>query len=110
MTVNLIIESATTPQARMSFTYEFGQVVIGRGADADWQLDDPERYLSRSHCILAMADGKLTATDASRGGTFVDGSETALGTGNSVVLEDGMRLRMGDFRLPGRYGCRNGPE
>lgn len=81
----------------MSFTYEFGQVVIGRGADADWQLDDPERYLSRSHCILAMADGKLTATDASRGGTFVDGSETALGTGNSVVLEDGMRLRMGDF-------------
>ncbi|WP_299196612.1 type VI secretion system-associated FHA domain protein TagH [uncultured Tateyamaria sp.] len=97
MTVNLIIESAATPQARMSFTYEFGQVVIGRGADADWQLDDPERYLSRSHCILAIVDGKLTATDASRGGTFVDGSETALGTGNSVVLEDGMRLRMGDF-------------
>lgn len=97
MTINFIIESAPTPQPRTSFPYEFGQLVIGRGDDADWQLDDPERYLSRRHCIVTMENGQLTATDASRGGTFVDGSETPLGTGNSIALEDGMRLRMGDF-------------
>lgn len=99
MNVNLIIESAPAPQARMSFSVGVGTLVIGRGDDADWQLNDPDMYLSRKHCIITMADDTLSATDASRDGTYIDGSETALGAGNSVVLEDGMRMRIGDFVL-----------
>ena len=94
---NLILESTPSPQARMSQTFEGGSLVIGRGDDADWQLDDPDMFLSRKHCVIAEVDGHLTATDASRGGTFIDGSEQPLGTGNATKLEDGMRLRMGDF-------------
>lgn len=99
MTVNLVIESAPTPQARMSFSLTGGSLVIGRGDDADWQLDDPDMYLSRRHCIITLADQTLSATDSSRDGTYIDGSETALGTGKTMVLEDGMRLRLGDFVL-----------
>jgi type VI secretion system protein ImpI len=93
----LILESTPGPQTRMSHPLAGNSVVIGRGEDADWQLDDPDMYLSRKHCVIAVADGKLRATDTSRGGTFVDGSEQPIGTGNAVTLTDGMRLRMGDF-------------
>ncbi len=93
----LILETTPGPQTRMSYALSTNSVVIGRGEDADWQLDDPDMYLSRKHCVIALTDGQLTATDTSRGGTFVDGAEQPLGTGNVVVLTDGMRLRMGDF-------------
>lgn len=93
----LILESSPGPQTRMSYPIGGASVVVGRGDDADWQLDDPDMYLSRKHCVIAASDGHLIATDTSRGGTFVDGSEQPLGTGNAVTLTDGMRLRMGDF-------------
>ena len=93
----LILESSPAPQTRMSYPLSNNSVVIGRGDDADWQLDDPDMYLSRKHCVIAFSNGQLTATDASRGGTFIDGAEQPLGTGNVVTLTDRMRLRMGDF-------------
>ena len=93
----LILETTPGPQTRMSHPLGGNSVVIGRGEDADWQLDDPDMYLSRKHCVIAPADGHLTATDTSRGGTFIDGAEQPLGTGNVVILTDGMRLRMGDL-------------
>ena len=93
----LILESSPGPQTRMSYPIGGNSVVIGRGNEADWQLDDPDMYLSRKHCVIALSDGQLMATDTSRGGTFVDGADQAVGTGNAVALTDGMRLRMGDF-------------
>ena len=93
----LILESSPGPQTRMSYPIGGNSVVIGRGNEADWQLDDPDMYLSRKHCVIALSDGQLMATDTSRGGTFVDGADQAVGTGNAVALTDGMRQRMGDF-------------
>ena len=99
MTVRLVIEHATHPQRETSRTWEGGELVIGRGADAGWQLDDPDQFLSRRHAIVSEIGGVPHVTDASRGGLFVDGSATPLGPGNSRALEDGMRLRLGDFVL-----------
>jgi len=99
MTVRLVIENASHPQRETSRTWEGGELVIGRGADAGWQLDDPDQFLSRRHAIVSEIGGVPHVTDASRGGLFVDGSTAPLGPGNSRPLEDGMRLRLGDFVL-----------
>ncbi|MEQ1785442.1 MAG: FtsK/SpoIIIE domain-containing protein [Acidimicrobiales bacterium] len=49
-----------------------GRHVVGRGADADVQLADPE--LSRTHLAIGVAKGGLTIEDeGSRAGTFVEG-------------------------------------
>ncbi|PUB17276.1 type VI secretion system-associated FHA domain protein TagH [Yoonia sediminilitoris] len=93
----IVLEHSPYPQRRMTHAFAGGTLVIGRGDTADWELDDPDQFLSRKHCIIAEQGGQVILTDASRAGTFVDGSETALGTGESVTLEDGMRLKMGDF-------------
>lgn len=99
MTVRLVIEHATHPQRETSRTWEGGELVIGRGGDAGWQLDDPDQFLSRRHAIVSDIGGVPHVTDASRGGLFVDGAAAPLGPGNARALEDGMRLRLGDFVL-----------
>ena len=97
MTLSLILENAPHPQAVSEMRHEFGELSIGRSSDVDWQIDDPEMYVSRKHCIIRADNGTYTVTDASRGGLFIDGAEAPLGAGNSTRLEDGMRLRMGDY-------------
>lgn len=99
MTLRLVLESAPCPQAVSEWTYEGGQLSIGRSEDVDWQLDDPEMYLSRRHCILSEQEGRVMVTDASSGGLYIDNAAQPLGAGNSVPLEPGMRLRLGDFTL-----------
>src|SRR5690242_7967091 len=34
-----------------------GEFAIGRAAENDWVLADPERYLSKRHCLLAYRSG-----------------------------------------------------
>ncbi len=93
----LILEHAPTPQRESRRVYFGGGLSIGRGDDADWQIDDPDMFVSRKHCVISDEGGVPTVTDASRGGLFVDGASQPLGPGNSVALEHDMRLRLGDF-------------
>lgn len=97
MNMTLILEDAATPQRETSRSYGGGQFVIGRDPSADWLIDDPDMYVSRKHCIITDESGTITVIDASSDGLFVDGSKQPLGSGNSVPLEDQMRLRMGEY-------------
>ncbi len=95
--ITLVLEHAPTPQRQTTRLYHGGLLTIGRGDDADWQIEDPDMFVSRKHCVISDETGVPTATDASTGGLYVDGAAQALGAGNSVRLENDMRLRMGDF-------------
>lgn len=99
MKVRLVVETAPLAQAVTEYIFTGGRVVIGRGDDADWTLNDPDMFVSRQHCILTEKDGQMLATDASSGGLFIDNAANPVGTGNAVVIEPGMRLRMGDVVL-----------
>ncbi|MEM7060511.1 MAG: type VI secretion system-associated FHA domain protein TagH [Pseudomonadota bacterium] len=97
MTLVLKIESSTSPQPRTEYRYDGGVLVIGRGEDADWRLNDPDNFISRSHCRVSMDGDDYVVTDTSRGGLLVDGSPRPLGPGNIQRLENKMRLRLGDL-------------
>jgi len=97
--LHLVIEQAPQQQAIMDIPFQGGQLVIGRSDEADVQLDDPEMYVSRRHCIVTEENGQAMVIDASSGGLFIDNGTEALGLGNTALLEQGMRLRMGDFIL-----------
>ena len=96
MTLILRIETSPSPQSRTEYHYEGGVLVIGRGEDADWRLNDPDNFISRSHVRVSMDGDDYIATDSSRSGLFVDGSPRPLGPGNRQRLENKMRLRLGD--------------
>lgn len=97
MILRLVLENAPHPQSFTEIPFEGGQLVIGRSDDADYQLDDPEMYVSRRHCILTEEGGVARVTDASSGGLYIDNAANPVGHGNSAPLEQGMRLRLGDF-------------
>ncbi len=99
MSLLLTLEHAPHQQARREYRHEGGDLTIGRGSEATWQIEDPEMLVSRFHCLISGSGGHYQVTDSSRGGLFIDGSDRALGAGNSANLEDGMRLRLGDYVL-----------
>lgn len=99
MTLILSLEQAPRQQAVRQMRLDEGALVIGRGADVDWRIDDPDMFVSRAHCKIVGDTAGFTVTDLSSGGLYVDDASSPLGHGNSMPLRDGMRLRLGDYCL-----------
>ncbi|MFH8805153.1 FHA domain-containing protein [Streptomyces sp. NPDC017936] len=84
-----------------------GQVRVGRSADADVPLDDPD--VSRLHCAVTLgADGRVTVADlGSTNGTTLDGAPVQA---RPLRFAPGALLRVGESALrlapPGGPGAR----
>ncbi len=76
-----------------------GEYSIGRGPDNDWVLPDPERHLSKRHCVLAYRAGEWQVADLSANGTFVNRESEAIGAGAPRRLRSGDRLRLGAYEI-----------
>lgn len=72
---------------------------IGRAQDNDWVLPDPDRYVSSHHVKVSFRAGKWILEDTSTNGTFINGSDTAASIEGPYSLQDGDRLRLGDYEL-----------
>ncbi|MEU3464575.1 FtsK/SpoIIIE domain-containing protein [Streptomyces sp. NPDC006733] len=83
-----------------------GQVRVGRSAEADVPLDDPD--VSRLHCTVTVAaDGRVTVADlGSTNGTTVD--DRPVGE-RPVPLPPGALLRIGESTLHVEPGPREAP-
>ncbi|WP_369169761.1 FHA domain-containing protein [Streptomyces sp. R28] len=82
-----------------------GEIRIGRSADADVPLDDPD--VSRLHCAVTVAaDGHVSVTDLdSTNGTTLDGTRV---TARPVRFVPGALLRIGESAL--RLAPAGGPR
>ena len=72
---------------------------IGRSADNDWVLPDPDRYISSHHAAVRFQAGKWILEDTSTNGVFVNNSEIPLSQQGIYPLKDGDRIRMGDYDI-----------
>ncbi|TPO11121.1 type VI secretion system-associated FHA domain protein TagH [Mesorhizobium sp. B1-1-5] len=99
MSLLLTLEQGPRSQAVRQARLDEGELVIGRSADAGWQIDDPDMFVSRAHCKISGGRDGYYVTDTSSSGLFIDDSDSPLGTGRSTRLQSGMRLRMGDYVL-----------
>jgi type VI secretion system FHA domain protein len=72
---------------------------IGRSADNDWVLPDPDRYISSHHAKILYSGGDWMLEDTSTNGVFVNGADTPISVNGSYALKDGDRLRLGDYDL-----------
>jgi type VI secretion system FHA domain protein len=84
------------PQTR---TVPGGEFSIGRGPENDWVLPDPERYLSKRHCVLAFRAGGWQIADMSTNGTFLNRDSEPIGRSQPRRLRDGDRLRFGSYEI-----------
>ncbi len=94
-----VVSYAGEPRPGMSKRFDVSRATVGRGADNDWTLPDPEKHLSSRHCIIERRDNRYVIIDVSRNGVFLNGSEFALGNGSFADLADGDLILIGDYHL-----------
>lgn len=76
-----------------------GEISMGRGADCDWPLDDPDRVLSKKHCVVEFYAGGWQLRDLSTNGTFVNHESEPVGRDQARALLDGDRIRLGTYEI-----------
>jgi type VI secretion system protein len=72
---------------------------IGRAQDNDWILPDPDRYVSSHHCKVEFRAGQWILEDTSTNGVFINGADTPASVEGAYTLQDGDRLRLGDYEV-----------
>jgi type VI secretion system protein ImpI/type VI secretion system protein len=76
-----------------------GEFRIGRGPDNDWIMPDPDRMLSKKHCVIAFRNGGWAIADTSTNGTFLNRDAEPIGNGQIRGLQDGDRIRFGAYEI-----------
>lgn len=94
-----VVSYGGEPRQGMSKRLDASRATVGRGADNDWTLPDPEKHLSSRHCIIEKRDDRYVIIDVSRNGVFLNGAEYALGNGSFADLADGDLILIGDYQL-----------
>ncbi|HTW37467.1 MAG TPA: type VI secretion system-associated FHA domain protein TagH [Steroidobacteraceae bacterium] len=84
-------------RSSMSFGATGG--TIGRAADNDWVLPDPERYVSAHHARIHFSDGQFVLEDTSTNGVYVNDDERPVSTYGPYLLKSGDVLRFGEYQL-----------
>lgn len=76
-----------------------GTLSIGRAPENDWVLADPERHLSKRHCIIALRGAAWELADLSANGTYLNRDPEPIGSGRARDLRDGDRLKLGAYEI-----------
>jgi type VI secretion system protein ImpI/type VI secretion system protein len=76
-----------------------GEFSIGRAPDNNWVLADPDRVLSKRHCVLAYRAGLWQIADTSTNGTYLNRESEPIGQGQVRDLQDGDRIRLGAYEI-----------
>ncbi len=102
--MTLVLTMLRCPDAVPPETREVtgGEFSIGRGSENDWMLPDPDRHLSKRHCVLAFRSGGWQLADTSTNGTFLNREAEPVGPGKPRALRDGDRLHLGPYEIEAR--------
>jgi predicted component of type VI protein secretion system len=73
---------------------EGSAIVIGRSAQADWSIPDPERVISKAHCRIETAHEGFVLTDLSTNGVRIN--DRAVGHNAARRLANGDVIKLGD--------------
>ena len=99
MALTLTLSSARGAADQAARSLQRGTLSIGRSGGNDWVLPDPERLLSKTHCMITAADGHYLLTDLSTNGVYMNGSPNRVPRNGQVELTDGDEIRIGDYVL-----------
>src|ERR1041384_723510 len=84
---------------RSSIVFGVGGGTIGRSADNDWVLPDPQRYVSAHHARISFRQGHYFLEDVSTNGAFVNDSDIAQSKLGAYRLQNGDRVRLGEYQI-----------
>jgi len=99
--LRIVSEQRRSLAERSSATFSVEGGTIGRSADNDWVLPDPQRYVSAHHARVQFREGHFYLQDVSTNGVYVNDDMEPLAKRGSAGyrLANGDVLRMGDYHI-----------
>lgn len=85
-----------------TFTFKKAGGTIGRSPNADWYIADTKRQLSNIHASISFDDQQYFITDSSTNGTYFDGQEASLNTGELHPISHGDVYELGFIKIRAR--------
>ncbi len=99
MAVTLRFQSSgAVPGDGHPITMRGPSLTIGRGPENDVVLPDPDRMISKTHCVIENHNGSVVVVDFSTNGTFLNYGKVALGR-IATPINDGDVLIMGPYEF-----------
>jgi len=83
---------------RFSAVFDHEEGTLGRASGNHFELPDPERAVSGTHAVISYKNGCYYLKDTSSNGTFIYNKNLNIHQ-KSIHLNDGDRLRIGDYDL-----------
>jgi type VI secretion system protein len=84
---------------RSSIVFGVGGGSIGRSADNDWVLPDPQRFLSGHHARIHFRHGLFMLEDTSTNGTYLNDAAEPIPKRTPCELHNGDMLRLGEYEV-----------
>ncbi|MCV2869190.1 type VI secretion system-associated FHA domain protein TagH [Defluviimonas sp. WL0002] len=104
MAVTLRFQSTgTVPGQAQPVVMHGTNLTIGRGPENDLVLPDPDRMISKRHCVIEDHNGNVVVIDLSTNGTFLNYGKVPLGN-VPTPLNDGDILSLGGYELLVSFG------
>ncbi|MGD9863624.1 MAG: type VI secretion system-associated FHA domain protein TagH [Pseudodonghicola sp.] len=100
--------SGTVPGNARPVRMRGGSLTVGRGPANDLVLPDPDRILSKNHCVIEDHNGSVMVVDLSTNGTFLNYAKIPLGR-TPAPLNDGDVLCLGPYELVVEIGAAEEP-
>lgn len=85
------------PAAALEAAFDADGGTLGRAPGNRLVLDDPSKYISRSHASVTLRDGRFYLLDAGSNPSIVN--DQPLGQGAEIALDDGDCIVVGDYVL-----------
>jgi type VI secretion system protein ImpI/type VI secretion system protein len=101
MTLILVMRRSPDGVGPESRRLSSGDLSIGRGPANDWVLADPDRVLSKRHCVVTALGSAWEVTDLSANGTFVNDEAGRLDPQRPRQLAHGDRVIIGSYEIQG---------
>ena len=97
MPLTLVLDGGPGGAGRETRTLSQGTLSIGRAPGNDWVLADPDRQLSKTHCVIVATGGRYMLTDLSTNGVYVNGATERVPREGQIELTDGDDFRIGEY-------------
>ena len=97
--LKIVGDNAASAGAHARWTFGVNGGRIGRHDSNDWVLRDTDRYVSGRHAEIEHRGGTWWVRDLSTNGTFINDSDEALGLQRVHQLENGDRIRIGEYDI-----------
>ncbi|MGN6452690.1 MAG: type VI secretion system-associated FHA domain protein TagH [Steroidobacteraceae bacterium] len=110
--LRIVSEQRRSLAERSSANFSVEGGTIGRSADNDWVLPDPQRYVSAHHARVQFREGHFYLQDVSTNGVYVNDDTEPLAKRGSAGyrLANGDVLRMGDYHILAAVERAGAPE